>query len=114
MKALACAVVAVAALVVSLPRPAGAGFPDDGKIILKNKSSFTLNISRTEDEFFLEVAPGRTFKLTNVNRYEGVPIDFDVDNDTNVDTTYVFDLDGNKVAKFTIGDLGILSLSTQQ
>jgi hypothetical protein len=115
MKALACSVLAVAAVVVSLAVPAGsAAYPDDGKVLIKNRTRFTLGISRTTDSFLFVVPPGKTFKAADVNRFNDLSIDFDADNDNSVDTTYQFNLSGSKTGKYTVGDVGIFSITTQQ
>lgn len=106
--------VAVAAVVASLASPAGATFPDDGKVIIKNVSGNTVNVGLAEDAFLYTLAPGKSFRVTAVNRFEQLSIDFDVDGDSIPDTNYGIALNGDKVGRYTIGDFGLYSIFTQE
>jgi hypothetical protein len=106
--------VAVAALVIAFAPSAGAGpYPNDGKIYLKNMSSQFVNIGLSEGSLFFTIAPRGRYLAYNLNRFEDVYIDFDSDLDLFTDATYYFNLDGDKVHKHVIGDLGIYSLTNQ-
>lgn len=106
--------VAVAGLVLSLARPVGAAYPDDGKITIKNMTPVTIGISRSVDPFITSIPPKKSYKLTKVNRFEAVGIDFDYDGDSSVDTTYPLNLAGAKSFNLTIGTFGMISIVNQE
>jgi len=105
--------VLVAALVIALAPASGVGspYPDDGKIYIKNMSNQFVNIGLSEGSVFFTIAPRGRYLAYNLNRFEDVYIDFDTDIDYFTDSTYFFNLDGFRVNRYTIGDLGIQGLS---
>lgn len=101
----------IAAAVACLAAPAGAQeFPNDGQIIIKNQSGFTVGVSTQDSDFFFVVPPKRKARLRNVSRTQEVLVDFDGDNDGLVDATYGVQLLGGKKATHTIGDFGLLGI----
>jgi hypothetical protein len=107
--------VAIVAFVVAMTAPAGAGsFPNDGKIYLKNQSDLTIGISFSDASYWVAIGPRERFYGYNINRYEDVGYDFDVDLDGYVDTTYTINLQGAKKRTHTIGNFGLISIVNQE